>query len=167
MLEDIYEMAKQSFLKNLEKTQFERSQIERSTILQRDSSEWLELRRNLLTASNFGKVIKRRPTTSASIIKTLLHKNNISQVGSIKHGVYNEATLNQLAIQEGVQISPCGLFIDSEIPFLAATPDGIIGNDTIVEIKCPLSAFKMSIKEAVEKKNKILEYKKLYYDHQQ
>lgn len=38
--------------------------------------------------------------------------------------IYNEAiTLNQLAIQEGVQISPCGLFIYSEIPFLAATPD--------------------------------------------
>lgn len=49
-----------------------------------------------------------------------------------------------------MRIIPCGLFIDSEIPFLAATPDGLVGNDTIVEIKCPFSAYKMRIKEAIE-----------------
>jgi hypothetical protein len=146
-------MAKRNFLKNLKKSDSERSQIERATILQRDSSEWLELRRNLLTASNFGKVIKRRTTTSTSIVKTLLYKRDISNVISIKHGIDNEGiALKPVAAQEGVEISPCGLFIDSEIPFLGATPDGLVGNDTTIEIKCPLSAYKMPIKEAIKKK---------------
>ncbi|CAB3249485.1 unnamed protein product [Arctia plantaginis] len=153
MEEYIYRIAKESFLKSLEKSNQERLRIERATILQRDSSEWLELRRNLLTASNFGKIIKRRPTTSASIVKAKLYKSDISNVASIKHDVDNETiALNQLAAKEGVEIRSCGLFIDSEIPFLAATPDGLVGNDTIVEIKCPMSAFNMPIKEAVEKR---------------
>ncbi|CAB3237971.1 unnamed protein product [Arctia plantaginis] len=123
--EYIYRIAKESFLKSLEKSNQERLRIERATIWQRDSSEWLELRRNLLTASNFGKIIKRRPTTSASIVKAMLYKSDISSVASIKHGVDNETiALNQLAAKEGVEIR----FIDSEIPFLATTPDGLVGN---------------------------------------
>jgi hypothetical protein len=106
-----------------------------------------------LTASNFGKVNKRRPTTITSIVKTLLYKREISNIVSIKHGIDNEGIArNQLAAQKGVEISPCGLFIDSEIPFLRASPDGLMGNNTIVEIKCPLSAYKMPIKEAIKKK---------------
>lgn len=42
----------------------------------------------------------------------------------------------------GAQISKCGLFIDTNDHFLGATPDGLIGNDTLVVLKCPLSAAK-------------------------
>jgi len=34
-----------------------------------------------------------------------------------------------------VKINDCGLFIDSVDVFLGATPDGLIGADTLVEIK--------------------------------
>lgn len=34
---------------------------------------------------------------------------------------------------------PCGLFVDQNLNFLAASPDGLINNDGIVEIKCPSS----------------------------
>ncbi|KAF9409839.1 hypothetical protein HW555_010917 [Spodoptera exigua] len=50
-----YDRCKEEFLKSLQCSDDERRQIEKKTILQRDSSEWLELRRKLLTASNFGK----------------------------------------------------------------------------------------------------------------
>lgn len=40
----------------------------------------------------------------------------------------------------GVQISKCGLFLDSKDYFLGATPDGLISDDTLVELKCSLSA---------------------------
>jgi hypothetical protein len=29
------------------------------------------------------------------------------------------------------------MFVDPHLPFLAATPDGLIGDDSIIEIKCP------------------------------
>ncbi|KOB67839.1 hypothetical protein OBRU01_19204 [Operophtera brumata] len=141
-------------MKNLEKSEEEKITIERATVLQRDSSEWLELRRQLLTASNFGKIIKKRDSTNASIVKALLYKRDLSHVSSIKHGVENENTaLNQLSVQLNVDIQSCGLFIDPNIPYLGATPDGLIGEDKVVEVKCPISVFhSKSVKEAVQMK---------------
>lgn len=46
----------------------------------------------------------------------------------------------QLQRELGIEISSCGIFIDETIPYLAATPDGIVGDDTIVEFKCPYAA---------------------------
>ena len=48
-------------------------------------------------------------------------------------------------------IAECGIFIDSCIPFLGASPDGIIGQEGIVEIKCPKSAENFSPEDAIEK----------------
>lgn len=36
-------------------------------------------------------------------------------------------------------MQPCGLFIDLDNGFLAASPDGLIGADGIAEVKCPES----------------------------
>lgn len=75
------------------------------------------------------------------------------------HGVENEKqALQQMERQENIKIDPCGLFIDCEYPFIGAKPDGIMGNDIIVEIKCPITAFKMGIDAAILK-NKIQIYK--------
>ncbi|CAG4995154.1 unnamed protein product [Parnassius apollo] len=54
------EVAKEQFLKNLETLTADKDAIERNTILQRDSSEWLEIRKNLITASNFSPICKRQ-----------------------------------------------------------------------------------------------------------
>ncbi|CAG4953640.1 unnamed protein product [Parnassius apollo] len=84
--EDVLNLMKETFLSNLKKSKEERTWIERQTILQSESSEWLELRRSLLTASNFGKVIKMRPDTiCANIVKQLLYKINIDAV-PLQHG---------------------------------------------------------------------------------
>lgn len=39
----------------------------------------------------------------------------------------------------GVKIESCGFFISQSHPFLGASPDGLIGTDTVVEVKCPYS----------------------------
>ncbi|KAL4709145.1 hypothetical protein ACJJTC_015794 [Scirpophaga incertulas] len=100
MLEEM----KNAFLVNLYKSSEERKRIERQTILQSQSSEWLELRRSLLTASNFGKVIKMRPDTSCAT---------------------------------------------PDILYLGATPDGVTEDGSIVEVKCPISAYRMGLEEAI------------------
>ncbi|CAI6373581.1 unnamed protein product [Macrosiphum euphorbiae] len=40
----------------------------------------------------------------------------------------------------GQKVSSCGLIIDQSIPYFAASPDGLIGDDCLVEVKCPYSA---------------------------
>lgn len=56
----------------------------------------------------------------------------------------------------GVKVDECGLFIDKEIPYLAASPDGMFKNKGLVEVKCPSSAQAVSPEEAV--KRKIIKY---------
>lgn len=86
-----FELAKTTFLKNLEKTEEQRRDIQESTKLQSESGEWMELRRKLLTSSNFGKVVKRRKTNPcANMVKNMLYQPNISHVTSINHGSMHE-----------------------------------------------------------------------------
>lgn len=142
------------------KTDEERKNIEKRTILQSESGEWLELRRNMLTASNFGKIIKRKQTnTCKNLVKNLLYKPNIDHVLSINHGKkYEKIALEQLSIIKNIKIENCGLFIDEKYPFLGATPDGVT-NNMLIEIKCPVAPFKIGIEEAIQQ-NKMHFYKK-------
>lgn len=38
------------------------------------------------------------------------------------------------------KVLPTGLFVDLNLPFLSTSPDGLIGDDAIVQIKCPYLA---------------------------
>jgi len=58
----------------------------------------------------------------------------------------------QLSNILNVKIERSGLIVDSEQLYLAASPDGLIGDDGLVEIKCPSSAKSVSPKEAIENK---------------
>ncbi|XP_050671428.1 uncharacterized protein LOC126969880 isoform X2 [Leptidea sinapis] len=156
-----YDKSKEHFLKNLETLTSDRHKVERSTILQRDSSEWLEIRKNIIIASNFGPICKRKDTLdTAPLVKNLLYKKNLAHLTSIAHGVEHEQqALLQLQQQENIIIEPCGLFIDKEYPFIGATPDGLIGEDTIVEVKCPITAHKKGLSNCIqENKIEILKY---------
>ena len=42
-------------------------------------------------------------------------------------------------------VEPCGLFVDTSKPFLAASPDGVVGQDAVVEVKCPLRCAETSL----------------------
>ena len=47
---------------------------------------------------------------------------------------------------EGVIVQGSGLWVNPDYPFLGASPDGIIGKDTVVEIKCPYAGREEKIK---------------------
>jgi len=49
----------------------------------------------------------------------------------------------------GMDVADCGLFIDEKYPFLGATPDGLLGEDGLVEIKCPSAAQNLTPEEAI------------------
>ncbi|CAD0205888.1 unnamed protein product [Chrysodeixis includens] len=163
MLDTELEQAKTNFLENLKNVTADREHIERSTILQRDSSEWLEIRKKIITASNFGPICKRKPTRDTSaLVKNLLYKKNLSNVVSIAHGIENEKqALQQIEQQENIKIDPCGLFIDKKYYFIGATPDGLVGLDKVVEVKCSLIATKEGLQKSLENnKIQIIRYNK-------
>ena len=61
------------------------------------------------------------------------------------YGTANESVaIAQYEQTEGVTVQKCGLFVDTQHFFLAASPDGLVGNDGLVEVKCPHSARTMT-----------------------
>lgn len=142
----------EDFLKNLRRTNEEINRIERETVQQSDSSEWLELRRNLLTASHFGRVCKMRESTGCeSLVKQILY--TVFDCEAMEYGRAHEETARKdLEKAIGKNIEKCGLFIDREHPFLGGSPDGLVDDDATVEIKCPSSAKTLTPDDAILKR---------------
>ena len=40
--------------------------------------------------------------------------------------------------EDNLHVEECGLFVDMIKGFLAASPDGTVGKNALVEVKCPL-----------------------------
>lgn len=80
-------------------------------------------------------------------------KNIINNTDYYRYGIQNEPLARE-CLQErlGVNIMPCGLFVDKKLNFLAASPDGLIDDDSIVEIKCPVSIKDYTPEEAFSNK---------------
>lgn len=69
------------------------------------------------------------------------------------YGYMNEGKAREQYEKEmNVKIEPCGIFIDEDLNYLSAKPDGLIGEDAIVEVKCPFNARDMTPEDAIKKK---------------
>lgn len=115
--------------------------IEENTRDQNASGYWGSARQQMLTASNFGVVCRRRATTScASLVADLLYPS-YKDTKAMDYGKKNEPlALKKLSGEIRKPIDKCGLFIDQTNHFLGASPDGLIGSDGLVEVKCPITA---------------------------
>lgn len=82
-------------------------------------------KKHRLTASNFGKIIKRKPFTPChNIVKSCLGKSFFFSE-SCEYGIAKENVAIQLFEQAAnVKVEKCGLFISEEYGFLGASPDG-------------------------------------------
>lgn len=61
--------------------------------------------------------------------------------GTIAHGrKYERFAIGQLEDMCNGKVLHCGFFVCTEYPILAASPDGLISDDTVVELKCPYTA---------------------------
>ncbi|CAD6223518.1 GSCOCG00011754001-RA-CDS, partial [Cotesia congregata] len=157
--------------------------IQKETIHQSTCGDWYMYRADMITASNFCTICNKRETTScAGIVKSIRFSPPLN-TESILFGKENGKKGKENAIRELEQlikkkIEPCGLFIDKNLEFLGASPDGLIDSDGIVEIKCLASAKHLTPVEAIEKnpqhrsifnknnKNKMNTTHKYYYQVQ-
>lgn len=150
MTVDQYEKEKTEFLHQLKNC--DAKNIFENTLGQFTDQKWREDKRKRLTASNFGRICKKRKSTStANIVRSLLY-NTFIRSKATTYGIKNEENgLKALELYLNKKIKKSGLIIDENNVYLAASPDGIVDEDTICEIKCPYNAQNLKIKEAVEK----------------
>lgn len=114
--------------------------------LEQGSDEWLKARLGVATASNFDKVITSTGKESTQFEKYALelasqllmdepeetYKNDAMKRGNelepVARQAYEETTFN-IVETVGMFKSDCGNF--------GYSPDGLVGNDGLIEIKCP------------------------------
>lgn len=127
--------------------------IQLRTVGQKDSALWREMRHVRLTASNFGKICKLRPTTDrVKTVRGLLY-SDFKGNEAVRWGCdHEDVALRCFEDVTGFTVKKCGLFIDESKPFVAASPDGVLeSQDALVEVKCPFTAKDMMVEEAVRK----------------
>ena len=136
-------------------------EIERETIDQSQSSLWYTARRYRLTASSFGKVFQRLPSTPPdSLVKQLLHPQHFS-TRATEWGKLHESTALKMYVEHqtglghgGLRAVRAGFVVCKEYPFLGASPDAYVNDPHcihkfgVAEIKCPYKYRDLSPEDA-------------------
>ncbi|XP_050510167.1 uncharacterized protein LOC126886977 [Diabrotica virgifera virgifera] len=81
----------------------------------------------------------RSTTSPINTIKNLLYGNFFGNKAT-RYGNENESkALLEFEKKFNLKVNESGFHIDQQYPFLGASPDGLIGDQALIEIKCPLS----------------------------
>lgn len=117
-------------------------ELERDTRKQSAVNLWRRLRLFRLTASNFGKVCKRKNIPCDPLVKSLLYGEFQGSPDTDWGKLHESTAIAEFCKKYNVKVNPAGLFIDLDLHFLGASPDGVVvDGQGLLEVKCP-SAFR-------------------------
>ncbi|KAM8953072.1 uncharacterized protein RCH25_043846 [Pelodytes ibericus] len=141
--------------------------IEKNTRGQRENNEWFKWRQNRITASLAHQISHSRYANQKSTeipqsyLKAILGSGSRVQTAAMNWGIRNEKNAvrayERLTLQrtgKEVKVDDCGLFIQAEKNWLAASPDGIVRdvrtgeNLCVLEVKCPYKHREHNIRES-------------------
>lgn len=112
-----------------------------ATYFEQRSQEWLDLRENMLTASDAASALGANPYEKPE--KLLMKKcgaHKWSGNAATAHGTLLEPIARDLYDERHNKKShEIGLVQHPKYPFLGGSPDGITEDGLLIEIKCPLS----------------------------
>ncbi|CAN7989782.1 unnamed protein product, partial [Ixodes pacificus] len=133
------------------------NQVELCTRTQASSDESFQQRRGRITSSVVGKV-RSCCTGAEGIVSEVMGYTKTPNVFSVRWGKDNEVKARNRFIADeapkhrGFEAKMCGLLVDSERPYLGASPDGIVFcgccDDAVLEIKCPATCANLRIDQA-------------------
>jgi hypothetical protein len=105
------------------------------------SEEWLELRENMITASDVASAIGQNHYESPeSFVKKKVLKTKWAGNAATAHGTLLEPLVRDLYDQRyGKKSHEIGVVQHRQYPWLGGSPDGITEDGLLIEIKCPLT----------------------------
>lgn len=145
---DVLELKISELRSSLQVTEEEAAQIELATHDQANSSEWTIQRKNRITASRAGSIWKLRDTTNnRSTLNEFFNRKPVGalQQKAMEFGRSHEDTAikkyeEMMNFSIGT-VKKAGLVIYTKNGILGASPDGYIGMDGILEVKCPYTLY--------------------------
>ena len=157
----------EAVIAHIEVTQEQAKKIEMETMNQSHSEAWFKERQWRITASYFGRVCKMRKSTSPVKLANTITTQCQKQLTPLpcSWGKDNEPIAVAAYIQHmtnckrNVSVSPTGLNINPDFPYLGASPDGLV-TDTgspdpngVLEVKCPYKYRDLDPNQAAENKD--------------
>ena len=114
--------------------------------MQQLSQEWFDARKGRITGSRIGAILGLSPYAKRNdVLREMVREyfgaereftgNRATEYGSDRES----AAKADFEIETGLKPVDCGLIVHPTFEFLAASPDGLIGDDSGLEIKCPFS----------------------------
>ncbi|KAK7575869.1 hypothetical protein V9T40_007204 [Parthenolecanium corni] len=135
---EIYAAKREEFMSKMALSAEEREHLEESTRGQAATTLWKEERRKRITASIFGNVCKMKENTSSARMVENIVAPNFRGTYSTSYGNRMEPLAKaKFEAEKNITLENCGLLIHPNYPFLGASPDGLISNNQVLEIKCP------------------------------
>ena len=118
---------------------------------QQRTSEWFAQRLGKVTASKVADVIARTKSGYSASRENYLAQLVVERFTGQPTESYTNAAMQWGTDQEpfaraayenatGVLVEECGLVLHPEISDSGASPDGLVGDDGLIEIKCPSTA---------------------------
>jgi YqaJ-like viral recombinase domain len=150
-----FDKRKNLILTTLEKevdTAEKRAQLCEDTIGQYQNAKYISAKDKRLSSSKFPKIYLMKDHTHphCTVKEMRGPRRSISHRSSIAYGLVNEdRAIEEYCTLTGATVIRNGLFVNEKWCYLAASPDGLIGIDTVVEVKSLYSARERVIFEYV------------------
>jgi putative phage-type endonuclease len=110
--------------------------------MEQRTTEWFEARKNRVTGSNVGAILGLDPYRDADDVMRAMVRNALGAetefTGNVatEWGNFHEAGAEMdFTMETGMSVAKCGFF--PHLDWLGASPDGLVADDAIIEIKCP------------------------------
>ena len=130
----------------------ESTQLEERTRGQAENEHWHVEHCGRITASIVHRVVNRQTSTQpdklVASIMSYKEKKSLRANDPRSHGCAVEAEACQVYLslhsKSPLSVKECGMFVDAELGFLGASPDGIVRDEAatdthgLLEIKCPV-----------------------------
>ena len=110
--------------------------------LKQNTPEWFAARKNRITGSQAGALLGLSPFVSKTQAIKVLQGEDLpitefqQRIFDYGHRMEKEA-IALFELETGLTVKPCGFFAFQD--WLGASPDGLVEDDYVIEVKCPYS----------------------------
>ena len=113
----------------------DRKEIAEKTKGQHETRTWFDVRQPRITASKCKRCLLKPTTSPTKAISEVVYPKQV-QTSAMRDGIESESAIIQTFEHEtGNTVHKSGFIISDTHPFLGASPDGLVDEDKIVEVK--------------------------------
>lgn len=104
------------------------------------TDEWFSARDGKLTASNFRTIMTGGPRSWDTLIRNLVFPQPGVTVKAMRRGIaLEDKAIATYEILTGLEVVKTGFVQPDNYDLIGASPDGLVGDDGCIEIKCPMN----------------------------